>query len=214
MSIYNIITDQNQPHPDLEKVVTRHLQHPYQRPIAKHTQQQYDAMKTLLENNNIILDSGCGTGLSSYHLSQQFPDYLIIGVDKSTARLSRQRHRAENMFLVQAELIDFWRLLVADNIPIYKHFLLYPNPWPKAKRLNQRFHGHPIFPTLLQVANDLTVRSNWLLYLQEFQQAAKLCGYHNSHITPLAIQQPMTLFETKYWQNNIACFELSISRNI
>ena len=31
------------------------------------------------------------------------------------------------------------------------HTLLYPNPYPKPKQLGSRWHGHAVFPYLLQV---------------------------------------------------------------
>jgi tRNA G46 methylase TrmB len=87
--------------------------------------------------------------------------------------------------------------------------MLYPNPWPKAKHLQRRVHGHASFPLLLQLAagqadgaspgetGQIEVRSNWQLYVEEFGLAMHLSGVRGSiaRVTP---DPPLTLFERKY----------------
>lgn len=117
---------------------------------------------------------------------------------------------ASNVWLVRAELTDFWRLLIQDNnnttsnsinnedddedsksgllrLVVLKHYLLYPNPYPKPMRLKQRWYAHPAFPLLFQltpkeVQSKTVVRSNWELYLNEFATAATVQhGVDNSN---------------------------------
>jgi tRNA G46 methylase TrmB len=52
-----------------------------------------------------------------------------------------------------------------------RHYLLYPNPWPKKAQLQRRWHGHPIFPTLLRLGGHLECRSNWKIYIDEMALA-------------------------------------------
>ena len=133
----------------------------------------------------LILDSGCGTGRSACALARRHPDCVVLGVDRSLARLSKQPVTADdapsNALLVRAELATFWRLLLAQRSAdqltatrVVQHHLLYPNPYPKPARLNLRWHGHPSFPVLLSLGGSLEVRSNWRAYLQEFAAAATL----------------------------------------
>ena len=42
-------------------------------------------------------------------------------------------------------------MLLAQLAHREQHYLLYPNPWPKAKHLQRRVHGHGSFPLLLQL---------------------------------------------------------------
>jgi tRNA (guanine-N7-)-methyltransferase len=42
---------------------------------------------------------------------------------------------SENVWLVCADLIDFWRLLIKHKWNVEHHYLLYPNPYPKQARL-------------------------------------------------------------------------------
>jgi tRNA G46 methylase TrmB len=109
-----------------------------------------------------------------------YPEHVVIGVDRSQVRLAKQQSVAttvaneraaelpENSILIRAELVDFWRCCIASNLPIERHFLLYPNPNPKSSLLSKRWYGHPSFPLLLQLGKHLTVRSNWKGYLEEF----------------------------------------------
>lgn len=80
-----------------------------------------------------------------------------------------------NVVWIRAELVDFWRLMLEhqDTHPwnLETHYLLYPNPYPKTKRLKSRWYAHPSFPLLLQLGGDIVIRSNWEIYLEEFAQA-------------------------------------------
>ena len=58
-----------------------------------------------------------------------------------------------------------------------KHYILYPNPWPKAKHVQRRWHGSAVFPQIIAVGQEIILRSNWLLYLEEFQLAAEVLSF-------------------------------------
>ena len=89
---------------------------------------------------------------------------------------------ASNVFLVRAELADFWRLWIASDViqnqyQLDYHYILYPNPYPKQKRFQNRWYGHPSFPLLCRLAasggdhHELIVRSNWKEYLEDFNKS-------------------------------------------
>ena len=142
------------------------------------------------DSRPLVLDSGCGNGESTRHLALAYPDAAVIGVDRSEARLGKSRslELPENAMLVRAELASFWRLMLeaeaaADGHAlaasrVQRHFLLYPNPYPKPSRLNLRWHGHPAFPLLLAIGDELELRSNWKVYLEEFATATQLLATH------------------------------------
>jgi tRNA G46 methylase TrmB len=79
------------------------------------------------------------------------------------------------------------------------HALYYPNPWPKQSEAGRRFHLHPIFPTLLRLAQKTELRTNWEIYAQEFAQAVRLL-LPNASVTvqPIKEGEPITAFERKY----------------
>ncbi|CAM9466575.1 unnamed protein product [Choristocarpus tenellus] len=74
----------------------------------------------------------------------------------------------KNLLLIRADLVDFWLLAQRrGEWEVREHYLLYPNPHPKKSQLRGRWHGHPVFPTILRLGGRITVRSNWETFLQE-----------------------------------------------
>jgi SAM-dependent methyltransferase len=205
-------------------------------PIADHNQEAFSKLKSIIPPNaTLILDSGCGTGLSTRRIaaslwnngtSSDANNTWVLGVDRSLIRLERnsgfreqqqqqqdQAKRNEEsekkdqksdipwtnnhdvnekgeyheddvfgrVLWMRMECVDLWRLILqynrqeenpaAHHWNIQTHYLLYPNPYPKAKRWKSRWYGHPSFPLLLQLGGDIVIRSNWETYLNEFAQA-------------------------------------------
>ncbi len=150
----------------------------------------------------LILDAGCGVGMSTRNLAQQFPDHFVIGVDQSADRLTRNTHAAEgvpaNCMLVRADLVDYWRLMLAAEIRPARHYLLYPNPWPKIGHLGRRWHGHAVFPTVLALGGILECRSNWRVYIDEMSSAIRQLTAIDVRCEAFDTTEPITPFERKY----------------
>ena len=222
-----IVSNQDGIHDKLEEVVKKHLSHEFKKPYQQHTEQAFaevhkkvTAFLLANEKGEIILDACCGVGQSTRILAQQNPHALVIGVDKSANRLDRnveelsQINSSEavaNFVLVRADLNDFYRLVKAANWPVSKHYILYPNPWPKSKHLQRRWHGSAVFPQMITIGQQLILRSNWPLYLQEFQAALLLTG-RQSQLTAVDVAQdnyqPLTPFEAKYLASGQQCWQL------
>ena len=193
-------TDQMAPHPDLAEIVQHHQGHPWRKPCPAHTREAFEQLQERLRRDNrlLILDSFCGTGMSTALIARANPDALVVGIDQSAHRLAKhQPSEAKNYLLLRAEAEPFWLCLVEADITLHSHWLLYPNPWPKASQLKRRVHGHGAFPVLSRLGGKLELRTNWDIFAQEFAQAAALIGIkgHTASLTPDA---PMTLFERKY----------------
>jgi len=116
-----------------------------------------------------------------------------------------------NMRLIRARAEDFWRLLLADGIRPAHHFLLYPNPWPKAAHLKRRWHGHPVFPELLALSGRLELRTNWRIYAEEFRVAAGICGIAAAPVVSFSVQSPLTPFERKYAESGHELHRLDLN---
>lgn len=199
---------QDGPHRRLSEVVGRHRANAWRQPIANHSRVAWQALKAWMQPRSgmpLILDSGCGTGASSIALAAANPQSVVVGVDQSLERLSRQGELrggllpfAENAALLRAPLQDLWRLLLADGVSLQRHLIWYPNPWPKPEHLQRRWHAHAVFPTLLALGGDIELRSNWRIYVDEFAQALALHGW-DSATTPIEVgDNPATPFERKY----------------
>ena len=93
-----VSSSQSGVHARLDSVVRRHLQTVWQKPLHAPTVDAFNRLIALPDfdpDRGIVLDSGCGTGSSTKLLAAQHPDHQVIGVDRSAARLSRLRRRAE-----------------------------------------------------------------------------------------------------------------------
>ncbi|MBT1450183.1 methyltransferase domain-containing protein [Glaciecola sp. XM2] len=212
-----ITSNQQGPHEDVSKLVLKHAKHGSQRPIAEHTQTAFNEIIQWLDEwkGEVYLDACCGVGESTARLAQLYPHIRIIGIDKSASRLQKHESYAgkqggerSNYKVIQADLNDFWRLLrvyierksLAQNWVLTKQFILYPNPYPKKAQVGKRWHASSVFPDIMSCCSNIEVRSNWLVYLQEFVIAAKTLGYKMAIDTlDISKQNPaITPFERKY----------------
>lgn len=198
-----VYSSQRGTHPKLAKVVLRHQQSTWQKPLQAVDLPALALLDRTLEaqtnrNRPLILDAFCGTGQSTIQLAHAHPDALVLGVDQSAQRLERSRAKPDNCLLLHAHCEAVWRHLAARGVRLTAHHLLYPNPWPKPGHLGRRVHGHPAFPLLLELGGTLELRSNWQLYVEEFGVALHMLG----HCARIAVVDddvaPMTLFERKY----------------
>ena len=200
----SIYSNQSSIHDDLAYLVQKHMTSSWQEPIPPHDREAMREILALLKAHDgpLILDSFCGTGMSTAKLASQNPKALVIGIDKSADRLRRHEQTpSQNYHLIRGNCEHIWSQLVAANVECEQHYLLYPNPWPKKAHLKRRIHGHPSFPLLKQLGGAIEVRSNWKIYVDEFAAAAQLLGL-DTQVESLSATDPLTLFERKYAANS------------
>ena len=212
-----VTTSQTGMHDRLAEVVLRHAATPFRKPVLAHNLAAFQASMHAWHQAGtppLILDSGCGVGLSSWHLAMRFPDHFVIGVDQSADRLSRATAWPgacpKNLVRVRAELSDYWRLLHAENVRLARHTLLYPNPWPKAAHLGRRWHGHPVFPTLVALGGIFECRSNWKIYIDECAAALSLLTGQPCTTQSYMPPQVITPFERKYLASGHTLWRCSV----
>lgn len=199
-----VTSAQTAPHRDLEARVRRHLAHPFRKPILDYNRVALEEALAGRAAWNpeaaVILDAGCGVGWSTARLAEAHPGHFVIGVDQSLSRLERGKPLAfpANAVLVRADLVDFWRLLALHGIRLARHFVLYPNPWPKVGHLGRRWHGHAVFPAWRELGGQIECRSNWRVYIEEMARALALLS--GSEVVPESFLpgEPLTPFEAKY----------------
>ena len=143
-------TDQVAPHADLVKVVQHHQQNPWRKPCPQHTQRAFEQFLARYQSQPrpLILDSFCGTGMSTALLAEKHPDKWVVGIDQSAHRLAKHPHSlAENCLLLRAEAEPFWQCLTEAGIPLYAHWLLcIPTLGPRPRNLSAGFMGMAPFP--------------------------------------------------------------------
>ena len=213
----SISTNQTGVHQNLTKVVQKYLANESKKPFSEHTLAAKDAIKEWLGDwqGELIFDSCCGVGESTARIAQLHPKAKVLGIDKSAARIDKHAAYATNLnnyLIVRADLNDLWRLSVLEGWRLSKHYLLYPNPYPKSSQLQNRWYASSAFPDLLKLGGLLEVRSNWQLYIEEFAMALKLADikantkqYHDI--------EAMTPFERKYWGSGQNSWQLLANLN-
>ncbi len=212
-----IHSNQLQPHEELLALLDKYHRSGFQKPFARHSRIAFEKAEALVHEckRPLILDSGCGVGASTVQLAREFPGHFVLGIDKSATRLARHHAYREaavsNYTLVRADLIDFWRLAAQREWQVERHYLLYPNPWPKKRALKRRFHGHPVFWDLIKLGKYFELRSNWQIYAREFEAAFFHCTGKHGVLDKFTPVWPITPFERKYQRSGHALYRLRIS---
>jgi tRNA (guanine-N7-)-methyltransferase len=207
-------------HEQLANLLDRHLAAPFRKPYTDYNRAAFAASferrARVAPDAPLILDSCCGVGESSIALARAFPDHYVIGVDQSASRLARKIDGKSvdlpaNLDLVRADLVDYWRLLDDERIRLAGHYLLYPNPWPKIGHLSRRWHGHPVFPAMLELGGVLECRSNWPIYIDEFCFAVSRLTQREAVRESFVADTPLTPFERKYQNSGHALFRMTVA---
>ena len=200
----SVYSNQSSIHDDLAKLVQKHMASTWQEPTPPHDREAMKEIIALLKAHKgpLILDSFCGTGMSTAKLASQHPKALVIGIDKSADRLRRHvQTQSRNYHLIRGNCEHIWAQMVSANVVCAQHYLLYPNPWPKKAHLKRRIHGHPSFPLLKLLGGAIEVRSNWKIYVDEFAAASQFLGL-DTQVESFSATDPLTLFERKYAANS------------
>ncbi|MEP1444508.1 MAG: SAM-dependent methyltransferase [Paraglaciecola sp.] len=207
-----ISTNQLGIHQNLHKVVSRQLTNVSQKPLSEHTQHAFQVAIDWLGDwqGDLILDSCCGVGESTVNIAKTHPNSKVIGIDKSASRTDKHQAYAsdlKNYLILRADLNDFLRMLVTHKKKLSKHYLLYPNPYPKSAHLQRRWYATSALKDIVSLGGRLEVRSNWQLYIQEFSEALNIAKI-SSFIEQYESDNAMTPFERKYWQSGQASWRL------
>lgn len=208
---------QAQAHQQLPARVLKHLAQPFRKPFTEVNRAAFDsALQGWDGQAPLLLDAGCGVGHSTIALARAWPQHWVIGVDQSQDRLERRKPypaalMPRNLVFVRADLVDFWRLLDAAGLRLARHYLLYPNPWPKIGHLGRRWPAHPVFPFIVRLGGVLEVRSNWAVYIEEFALALQLArGGEAVPWGEFDADPPLSAFERKYHDSGQRLYRLQL----
>lgn len=219
MSTSRLITSsQTSIHQDLMKIVDKHWHSEFKKPYRPFSEEVFQAVNKIVSKDNraLILDSGCGNGRSTEKLAANFPEHLVIGVDKSASRLQKHLNelsivQKDNLIIARTDLVDFYRQAAEANWKLDQHYLFYPNPWPKPEHLKRRWHGHPIFKSILSLGGKVELRTNWRVYAEEFASACSHTLQKPIEEKRLETEEIVSPFEQKYQKSGHSLFMVQFS---
>lgn len=194
---------------DILKTIKRYNSKTYQRPSNN---KQIKIVRDLEQicGPNIIWDWGCGTGISTLHLAEVYPNHNILGIDQSIHRLCKNKlfykeiSQHKNIILAHANIIDVimnWQGPIAS-----KQYWLHPNPWPLKKHLKKRWQMHPIFKEAINMAHKSIMRTNWLSYAEQWHYVCKQIPKESTIETYTG--KAISAFEIKFQKNNQKIYQV------
>ena len=173
--------------------------------------------------SQLIVDLGCGVGYHPIWLARNNPNTGVVAIERTKAKfLSMQRrsnnHELHNLFCVHADAQHWIPQNLRDKSLDHLYFL-YPNPYPKRKQANKRYHRQAFFEVLLNKLKDsgqLTFATNekWLheeceTYLSHLW---KLNPIKSETLSPRQTGHFRTHFEKKYLSRGESCFNLVFAK--
>ena len=164
------------------------------------------------------LEIGCGVGRFAIDRASKNPHRAVIAIEKTQERFSKFARRIENhpalpnLFPVHGEAAS----VVTHFIPpesLDAIFLLYPNPYPKLKQRNLRWHNRAFMAFLLdrlRASGTFTIATNVEDYRDEAVQMMTstwdLDILEDRRLT--LTETPRTHFEKKYLLRGDDCWNL------
>jgi len=174
------------------------------------------------QNKKWALEIGAGTGEFARGFCKRNPDWFLLSLERTS-------NKSQKYFEGSPQQDSNLYFLRADGINVFAHekprplfdkiFLLYPNPYPKKKQSNLRWHNMPFFQTLLEFLKpqgQIEFRTNLEWYAEECKGTLKenfpdLTLFQDNLLTePLMAQ---TAFERKYLERGEQCHQLIYQLN-
>jgi tRNA (guanine-N7-)-methyltransferase len=152
----------------------------------------------------IVWEIGCGHGHFLVRYAEQFPARFCIGVDIILHRLARsdkKRDRAQlaNCHFLRAEAREFLNLL-PPGVILEEVWVLFPDPWPKARHNKNRLLKPEFFEAIANRAAEgarFYFRTDHLEYFTEVAgNVAGLKTWRRDPAAPWPVEQE-TVFQAR-----------------
>jgi tRNA (guanine-N7-)-methyltransferase len=170
----------------------------------------------------VDLEIGAGQGLHAIQYCQANPERLLLAVEKTNNRFERLAQRSKthphltNLIALHTDAVAFVSHYLGDQT-LDRVFLLYPNPYHKAKQANLRWHNRPFLARLIRAMKpgaEFTLATNLAWYAEEAREAMttrwNLELIHFATVDPALA--PRTHFEKKYLNRNETCWNLLLRK--
>lgn len=176
-------------------------------------------LEPVTSQSPLDLEIGAGQGLHAIHYAKLHPQRTLIAVERTATRFAKMQARHSR----HSHLVNLWPVN-ADALSIVVHFikdhsldrifLLYPNPYPKTKQANLRWHNMPFMAVLKQrliPGGELILATNIEHYADEAQE--QMTSEWKFILTSRSLvsnqSSPRTHFEKKYLERGERCWNLT-----
>lgn len=164
------------------------------------------------------IEIGAGQGLHAIRYGLAHPERKLLAIERTTEKFERFRGRLQkhpnihNVFPLHADAVSVIAHHVSDN-SVDRFFLLYPNPYPKQKQRNLRWHNSPFMGCLiskLKADGRLHLSTNLKWYADEaiqtlVEQWSMKLALDSKVMDPHLAQ---THFERKYLERGETCYRM------
>lgn len=172
-----------------------------------------------------VLEIGCGVGLHPILYSKKHPLHRVFAVESTHERFEKfQRRLMAHSYLININAIHadarLWGAQHLASSSLDRVFILYPNPYPKKKHSNLRWHSMPFTKVLvdsIKVGGVLEFATNLKDYASEALEELlkkypfELVSMVDLKTFPLSYVGD-THFERKYLQRGESCYRFSLKK--
>lgn len=181
-------------------------------------------MRRLFESGRTVdIEVGCGVGYHPIQYALSHPERYLVAIERTSEKFSKFARRLEahpainNILPVHADAVN-WVSHHVLEASVSRYFILYPNPYPKAKHSNLRF-GRMLFMAhvfdSLVPGGTLTLATNERHYFDEAKkhlvQDFGFAVVQSGAIDPKDFV-PRSHFEKKYLKSGQTCFNLVLKK--
>ncbi len=169
-----------------------------------------------LAQAHVDIEIGAGQGLHAVRYAQKNPGRHLIAIERTATRFHQlaRRHAAHpgltNLHPVHADALSVFVHRIPEQ-SIERIFLLYPNPYPKEKQANLRWHNMPFMQLLkskLKPGGSLVLATNIEDYAGEAEE--KMIAEWRFQLRTKKLlgagDIPRTHFEKKYLERGEHCW--------
>ena len=178
-----------------------------------------------LDHPDLYLEIGCGTGDHALSFANFNPNKHLVAIERTNNKYRRflnkfQKFKPNNLSPIQADAI-LWSSQYLKKNSLSGCFILYPNPYPKNKQSNLRWHNMPYFQhliTLLKPEAQIILATNIKDYANELKDVVSKNHSHQLELSELTIIdpkkiEPRTAFEKKYLLRGETCYNIILNKS-
>ena len=186
------------------------------------------AEPSLQSYQKLVLEIGCGVGLHPLQYALNHPEHFMIAFEHTSEKFEKFERRLQNhdhlpnLIAIHGNAISWISHGVKDAF-LDAVYLLYPNPNPRARDLNKRWHGMPFMSEILRILKDdgeliiATNEKDYALEAVEWMTNEWKCQLIerlevSSELTP--DWKARTHFEKKYLARGETCYNLRFRKTI